>query len=69
MMLKRAKVACDWIPAPSADDIRTENRGRLITTLLAPIEFYAEDRELDTRLMAEKPAGTSPPPSSTPTLH
>lgn len=54
MMLKQAKIACDWIPAPSADDIRKQDRERLITTLLAPIEFDDEDRELATRLMAEK---------------
>ncbi|MCU6454405.1 DEAD/DEAH box helicase [Sphingomonas sp. A2-49] len=56
MMLKQAKIACDWIPAPSADDIRKQDRERLITTLLAPIEFDDEDRELATRLMAEKSA-------------
>jgi ATP-dependent RNA helicase DeaD len=56
MMLKQAKIACEWIPAPSADDIRKQDRERLITTLLAPIEFDDEDRELATRLMAEKSA-------------
>ncbi|WP_267414860.1 DEAD/DEAH box helicase, partial [Sphingomonas sp. GC_Shp_4] len=54
MMLKQAKIACEWIPAPSADDIRAQDRERLITTLLAPIEFDDEDRELATRLIAEK---------------
>ncbi|MGU3314626.1 DEAD/DEAH box helicase [Sphingomonas sp. M6A6_1c] len=56
MMLKQAKIACEWIPAPSADDIRKQDRERLIATLLAPIEFDDEDRELATRLMAEKSA-------------
>jgi ATP-dependent RNA helicase DeaD len=54
MMLKQAKIACEWIKAPSADDIRAQDRERLITTLLAPIEFDDEDRELATRLMADK---------------
>ncbi len=54
MMLKQAKIACEWIKAPSADDIRAQDRERLIETLMAPIEVDDEDRALATRLMAEK---------------
>ena len=54
MMLKQAKIPVDWIPAPSADDIRKKDRERLIDTLLAPVEIDDEDRALAERLMAEK---------------
>ncbi|MDQ2891881.1 MAG: helicase C-terminal domain-containing protein, partial [Pseudomonadota bacterium] len=54
MMLKQAKIACEWIKPPSADDIRAQDRERLIETLMAPIEVDDEDRALATRLMAEK---------------
>ena len=54
MMLKQAKIACDWIKPPSADDIRAQDRERLVETLMAPIEFDDEDRALAARLMAEK---------------
>jgi len=54
MMLKQAKIACEWIKAPSADDIRAQDRERLIETLMAPVEIDDEDRALATRLMAEK---------------
>ena len=54
MMLKQAKIACDWIKPPSADDIRAQDRERLIETLMAPIEVDDEDRALAERLIAEK---------------
>ena len=54
MMLKQAKIAVDWIKPPSADDIRAQDRERLIATLLAPIETDDEDNALAERLMAEK---------------
>ncbi|MDE0879795.1 MAG: DEAD/DEAH box helicase [Sphingomonas bacterium] len=54
MMLKQAKIPVEWIKPPSADDIRAQDRERLIETLLAPIEVDDEDRALASRLMEEK---------------
>ena len=54
MMLKQAKIPVEWIKPPSADDIRAQDRERLIETLLAPIEVDDEDRALAARLMEEK---------------
>ncbi|RZM32277.1 MAG: DEAD/DEAH box helicase, partial [Sphingomonas sp.] len=54
MMLKGAKINAEWIPAPTAEDIRKNDRERLITMLLQPVEIEDEDRELATRLMAER---------------
>ena len=54
MMLKQAKIAVEWIKPPSADDIRAQDRERLIATLMAPVESDDEDRALAERLMAEK---------------
>ena len=54
MMLRQAKIPVDWIAAPNADDIRKQDRERLIETLMAPVEIDDEDRALAERLMAEK---------------
>jgi ATP-dependent RNA helicase DeaD len=55
-MLRGARIAAEWIEAPTPEAIRANDRERLMTTLLAPAEFDDEDRALATRLMAERPA-------------
>ena len=54
MMLKGARIAAEWIEVPSPDDIRAQDRERLMSALLAPVEIDEEDRELAARLMAER---------------
>jgi ATP-dependent RNA helicase DeaD len=53
-MLRGAKIDAAWIEAPTPEAIRTQDRGRLLDKLLAPVEFDAEDRALAERLMAER---------------
>ncbi|WP_324749835.1 DEAD/DEAH box helicase [Sphingomonas sp. LY54] len=54
MMLRGAKIPAEWVPAPTSDDIRKNDRERLLTTLLEPIEIDEEDREIAQRLLAER---------------
>jgi ATP-dependent RNA helicase DeaD len=53
-MLRGAKITAEWISAPTPDDIRRNDRERLIAQLLQPIEADDEDRALAERLMAER---------------
>ncbi|HEX8420134.1 MAG TPA: DEAD/DEAH box helicase, partial [Sphingomonas sp.] len=53
-MLRGARIAFEWVPVPSADDIRAQDSERLLETLLAPIEADDADRALAQRLLAEK---------------
>ncbi|GGN52896.1 DEAD/DEAH box helicase [Novosphingobium indicum] len=53
-MLRGAKIPAEWIAAPSAEDIRKADSERLLTALLAPVEFSDEDRTLAERLLAER---------------
>ncbi|MBY0519889.1 MAG: DEAD/DEAH box helicase [Sphingomonas sp.] len=53
-MLTGAKINADWINPPSSEDIRKNDRERLITQLLEPVEIDEDDRELAQRLLAEK---------------
>ncbi len=53
-MLRGAKIQAQWGDPPSPKDIRKQDRERLLETLLAPVEVEEEDRELATRLIAEK---------------
>ena len=53
-MLRDAKINAEWIGAPTPEDIRAQDRERLIASLLEEIEFDDEDRELAARLMAER---------------
>ncbi|HWJ68621.1 MAG TPA: DEAD/DEAH box helicase [Sphingobium sp.] len=55
-MLRGAKIAAEWIAAPSAADIRNADRERMMTALLAPVEAEEADRELARRLLAERSA-------------
>ncbi|WP_445191387.1 DEAD/DEAH box helicase [Sphingomonas sp. Tas61C01] len=53
-MLRGARIAFEWVPVPSADDIRAQDSERLLETLLAPVEADDADRALAQRLLAEK---------------
>jgi ATP-dependent RNA helicase DeaD len=53
-MLRGARIAAEWIEAPTPEDIRRSDRERLLATLLAPVEADEEDRELAARLLAER---------------
>ena len=55
-MLRGAKINAEWIPAPTPDDIRRNDRERLIATLLEPVEIDEEDCELAQRILAERSA-------------
>ncbi|AGH48433.1 MULTISPECIES: DEAD/DEAH box helicase [Sphingomonadales] len=52
-MLRGARIQAEWVPVPTADDIRAADRERLLATLSAPVEIDEEDRALGQRLMAE----------------
>ncbi|MEZ5743534.1 MAG: DbpA RNA binding domain-containing protein, partial [Sphingomonadaceae bacterium] len=53
-MLRHAKIKADWIDAPSREAIRAQDRERLLQALLQPVEIDEADREIATRLMAER---------------
>jgi len=53
-MLRGARIEAQWVPPPSAADIRKADSERLMAALLAPVEAEDEDRELALRLLAEK---------------
>ncbi len=53
-MLGGAKINAQWINPPTPDDIRRNDRERLIAQLLEPVEFDEDDRALAERLMAER---------------
>lgn len=54
MMLKGARIPVEWVDVPSAEAIRAQDRDRLITALLAPVEIDEEDAAIAERLLAEK---------------
>lgn len=54
MTLKQAKIAAEWLPVPSAEDIRAKDRDRLMEKLVAPIEIEDDDREIAEALLAQK---------------
>jgi ATP-dependent RNA helicase DeaD len=53
-MLRGARIDAEWRRAPTLEEIRAQDRERLLTALLAPVEVDEGDRELATRLLAEK---------------
>lgn len=55
-MLGRAKINAEWIDAPSREAIRAQDRERLLTALLQPVDVDDTDRELAERLLAERSA-------------
>ncbi len=50
-MLRGARINAEWISVPTAAQIRTKDRERLLATLLAPVELEEEDRELTRHLV------------------
>ncbi|URD60914.1 DEAD/DEAH box helicase [Sphingomonas sp. KRR8] len=52
-MLRGASIQAEWISPPTAEDIRTKDRERLLERLRAPTEPDEEDQALATTLMAE----------------
>ena len=53
-MLRSARIEAEWREAPTPEDIRRNDRERLITALLAPVEADEEDREIAARLLTER---------------
>lgn len=53
-MLRGARIEAEWIDPPTADDIRRNDRQRLLEALLEPVEFDEEDRALAARLLTER---------------
>ena len=53
-MLRGAKIEANWISAPTASDIRANDRKRLLEGLLAPQEFDDEDRALAAELLGQR---------------
>jgi ATP-dependent RNA helicase DeaD len=55
-MLRGARINAEWIDPPSAEAIRRNDRQRLLTALLEPVEFDEEDRELAAQLLDKRSA-------------
>jgi ATP-dependent RNA helicase DeaD len=53
-VLRGARISAEWVPAPTAEDIRNSDRERLVAQLLEPVETDEEDRALAARLLAER---------------
>ncbi|RYY46806.1 MAG: DEAD/DEAH box helicase, partial [Sphingomonadales bacterium] len=53
-VLKGARINAEWIDAPTPEQIRANDRERLLANLLEPVEYDEEDRALAERLIAEK---------------
>ena len=54
MMLRGARIAVEWLNAPTVDDIRKADRERLLEMLMAPVEIEEDDRELAAKLLEQK---------------
>lgn len=54
MMLRGARIQAEWIAAPTPEAIRAQDRERLVTTLLNPVETDEEDQAIAARLLAER---------------
>jgi ATP-dependent RNA helicase DeaD len=50
-VLRGAKIEAEWVPPPTAEQIRAADRERLLAQLLEPVETEAEDRELALALL------------------
>jgi ATP-dependent RNA helicase DeaD len=50
MMLRNARIEVEWLAAPTADDIRAKDRGRLFAQLAMPDDADDDDRELAKQL-------------------
>jgi ATP-dependent RNA helicase DeaD len=54
MMLRGARIAVEWVNAPTADDIRKADRTRLMSMLLEDVEVDDDDRALAAQLLEKK---------------
>ncbi|MDB5912838.1 MAG: box helicase [Ramlibacter sp.] len=54
MVLRTARINAEWIKPPTPEDIRRSDNDRLLATLMEPVEADEEDKDLITRLLAEK---------------
>jgi ATP-dependent RNA helicase DeaD len=54
MMLRGARINAEWIDPPTPEQIRAQDRERLIAALLAPVETDEEDQAIAARLLAER---------------
>ena len=54
MMLRGARIAVEWLGAPTVEDIRKADRERLLEMLMAPVEIEEDDRELAAKLLEQK---------------
>ncbi|MGN6818083.1 MAG: helicase-related protein, partial [Sphingomonas sp.] len=54
MMLRSARIAAEWVPVPSADDIRAKDRDRLIEALSQPVEPDPDDWVIGEELLKNK---------------
>ncbi len=50
-MLRGARINAEWIAPPTAAQIRSKDRDRLLASLVAPLEIEDEDRELARQVM------------------
>jgi ATP-dependent RNA helicase DeaD len=55
-MLRGARIAAEWISAPSAAEIRAKDRERLLETASAPLELDEDEAELARQLVDKLPA-------------
>ena len=55
-MLRGARIAAEWLPAPTPEDVRARDRQRILAALLEPVEIDDDDRALADQLLAEKSA-------------
>jgi ATP-dependent RNA helicase DeaD len=53
-VLRGARIEAEWIKPPTPEDIRRNDRERLLGALLEPVEIDEEDRALAQRLLAER---------------
>ncbi len=54
-MLRGARINAEWLPVPTPESIRQNDRERLLTALLeVPVEVDDEDRALADRLLSER---------------
>jgi ATP-dependent RNA helicase DeaD len=54
MMLRGARIAVEWMNAPTVDDIRKADKSRLMTMLMEDVEVDEDDRALAQQLLEKK---------------
>lgn len=54
MMLRGARIAVEWMNAPTVDDIRQADKSRLMTMLMEDVEVDEDDRALAQQLLEKK---------------